>query len=61
MLNLSCNLVGRSNFLLVLRIALVDGRCVDVLIIVSLQAEAAFILGELIPRYTCRLRSSSGF
>ncbi len=58
MLNFFCNLIGHRHTLLVLGIVLVDGHCVDILIIISLQPEAALVLGKLVPD-SCGLRISS--
>jgi hypothetical protein len=60
MLNLFCNLISHSHSLLVLGIVLVNGHCVDILVVVSLQPKAALVLGELVPG-SCGLRASSRF
>lgn len=49
------SLLFRSGYpLSILRVVLVDGGCVDVLIIIRLQTEESLVLGELIPSSSAR-------
>jgi hypothetical protein len=60
MLNLFCNLISHSHSLLVLGVVFLNGHCVDILVVVSLQPKAALVLGEFVPG-SCGLRVSSRF